>query len=208
MTAKQNRSETTRYWLKRLNVLLRFAHVDPWKLNNGALEKLLDEMYFAVGHDPSSLGGQLARVIFDRGATRKALSEAQRGLDRALRRLLVKPTRGLGALFSFKLAGQKLLIIPTKEAFDFQFSTDHFPSEVYRAFADALKASGAKQADFLHCAQCDNLFIPLRKPRKGMPTYCSQGCAGIVASRNYRKRQAAARLKKKKLPAKEGTRDG
>jgi hypothetical protein len=148
------------------------------------------------------------RPIFDDSATREALSEAQRGLDRMLKRLLVKPATGLSALFKIKLVRQELLIIPTKEAVDFQFTTDHFPSEVYRAFAEAFKASGVKRTDFLHCSQCDDLFIPLRKPRKGTPVYCSHNCASVVASRNYRARQAAARLKKKKLPARGGGRDG
>ena len=32
------------YWIKRLNVLLRFARMDPWELNDDALESLLRRM--------------------------------------------------------------------------------------------------------------------------------------------------------------------
>jgi hypothetical protein len=223
MTATQQRRENRKYWLQRLNVLLRFARVDPWKLNDGALEKLLDEIHFAVvGSSRPPVGEQLLRLLFDRQATRKALSEAQHSLDRALQILLVKPTAGPREV-KFKLAGQELTIVtalPPQEGEDTSvpwrivtgllkedifvswFWSDHFPSQVYTAFAEMLKASGVKLREFLRCSHCDNLFVPLRKPRKGTPAYCSPGCASVIASRNYRKRQAAARLKKKRRKGK------
>src|SRR5262245_4102464 len=106
MTNTRRRRESTKYQLQRLNVLLRFARVDPWKLDNGALGKLLDEMYFAVvGGDPRSEAARdLLRPRFDRHATREALSEAQRGLDRALQ-VLVKSTTTGPRQVELKLAG-------------------------------------------------------------------------------------------------------
>jgi hypothetical protein len=137
--------------------------------------------------------------------------------------LLVKPTAG-PRMVQFKLAGQELTIVtalPPREGEDTSvpwrivtglreedtfvswFWNNHFPSQVYNVFAEMLKASGVKLSDFLHCSLCGTLFVPLRKPRKGTPNYCSTNCASVVASRNYRTRQAAARLKKKKgKPAK------
>src|SRR4029453_7994811 len=118
----RRRPEFAKYRLQRLNVLLRFARVDPWKLNDGALGELLDEMYFAVvGGDPhSATAAELLRPRFNRQATRKALSEAQRVLDHALQVLLVKSTTGPRQV-EFKLAGLELGIVtglPPREGED------------------------------------------------------------------------------------------
>jgi hypothetical protein len=195
---------------RRLNVLLRFARVDPWKLNNGAFEKLRDEMFFAVFGDPTQpvpwSEGLTKRV------TRGALGEAQRGLHRALEQLLGEPTAGrTTTVAELKLAESVLRIctIPTAHmnlvpvGFLPVFDSDHFPTYVYHTFGELLQASRVKASDFLHCSLCSTLFIPLRKPRKGTPTYCSPKCAGVVASRNFRKRRAAARLKKKRIRIRE-----
>jgi hypothetical protein len=202
MTPTQPRREFTKYWRRRLTALLRFARVDLGLLDNGALEKLKGEIYFAVMGEVSPPEDQVFRPIFDDSATREALSEAQRGLSRALQRLLVTSTTA-GPLTQFerarfKLAGQELSIGFVKGAFVVRSHTDHFPSQVYKAFTDILKACGLKPGDFRTCSHCETLFIPLRTPHKGMPTYCSQRCAGIVAARMFRKRQAEARLKKKR----------
>jgi hypothetical protein len=206
MTPKRAVKETARDWLRRLNVLLRFARVDMRKLDDRAFRKLQDEMYFAVDRDPGPPENQVTRTMFDARATREAFSEAQPELARALQRLLVDLTK-LGPLAQFelarfKLAGEELSIGVIKGAFDFRSHTNHFPSQVYKAFRDALKASGVKPTDFLHCSHCDTVFVPLRKPRKGTPVYCSAKCSTVVGSRNYRARQAAAGAKKKKVAEK------
>jgi hypothetical protein len=215
MTEKQTTRQETKYWIGRLNVLLRFDRVDPWTLNNGALEKLVDEMHFAVYG--SALRSEepdvelFRRPHFHSIATREALSEAQRGLDRAIQVLLVKPpgTFKLGGqtvqMATLKLARQTLQIVRLGgDTFASWSQSDHFPSQVYTAFAEVLKASGRKPSDFLHCSRCGTWFVPLRRPRKGTPTYCSPKCARAVASKHYRARLAAktksVRVKKKKKP--------
>src|SRR5262249_25453644 len=157
-----------------------------------------DEMLFAVMGNLSPQERQLVGPIFYDIATRKALSEAQRALDHELQRLLSTPTTA-GPLTKierakFKIAGQELSIGFVRGAFDFRSHIDDFPSQVYRAFFDALKASGVERADFLHCSYCNNLFLPLRKLRKGTPVYCSTKCSTVIGSRNYR-----ASLKKKRI---------
>jgi hypothetical protein len=196
-------------WLRRLNVLLRFAGVNPWKLNNGALEKLKAGMYFAVMGEGSPQEDEVFRPIFDHIATREALDQAHRGLNRALRRLLDTPTTA-GPLTQFerakfKLTGQELSIGFVRGAFAFRSHTDHFPSQVYRAFFDALQASGVKPSDILRCSHCGTVFVPLRQPRKGTAVYCSHNCASVIASRNYRARQAEMRTKARKMKGKRKT---
>jgi len=195
MTTKRRKGEARKYWVRRLNVLLRFAGLEPWKLNDGALKKLQGEMFFAVIGNLSAQERQLYRAVFDSDATREALGEAQRGLNRALKTLLVTPAT-MGPLAQlervrFKIARQELRIGFVKGNFHFQYHTDHFPSQVYVAFRELLEASGVKLNDFLHCSYCNNLFLPLRKPRKGVPAYCSPKCASVIASRNYRARRTA-----------------
>jgi hypothetical protein len=191
--------ESVKSSLRRLNVLLRFACVDPWTLSNGALAKLLDEMYAVVVGDPRRADLQYLRPRFDHIATREALSEAQRKLNNALQVLVIKPTTRLRAV-QFQLAARTVSIgtLPGQEVFGTRFQfPQHFPTLVYTAFSDLL--NGKKVSDILRCSHCGNWFVPLRKPREGTSTYCSQKCAGVIASRNYRARQAAVRLKKRKL---------
>jgi hypothetical protein len=200
MVMARTGKETARYWLRRLNVFLQFARVDPWTLSNGAFERLRDQMFLAVeGHVANPVARKLVRGHFDLIATRQALREAYDGLNDAIEGLLVIPKTGLAQFVPrFKLVGQELTIFTTNDGFAVRLDTKHFPSQVYKAFADALEASGVKPSDFLHCSYCNNLFVPLRKPRKGTPVYCSPKCANVIASRDYRARQAEMRERKKK----------
>ena len=186
-----------KYWIGRLNVLLRFARVDPWKLNDDALRTLVDEIYLALVGDPDRQ--DFSRWEFDAIATREALRETQHGLDRMLQHLLTPGKMSLRSSETFKLRGQELTVCSIGNKFFWIIrKSTHLPSLVYTVFGELLKESGVKVSDFLHCSHCGNLFVPLREPLKGTPSYCSPNCASVIASRNYRARQAAARLKKKK----------
>jgi hypothetical protein len=187
----------SQHWNQRLNVLLRFAHVDPWTLNDDALEKLRADIAFAVIGLP--IGPQRGEPFepFNRMATREALRQAQRGLDRALKLLLVAG-RGLPKTAEFKLAKSTLRIYVTEAHGYFHgFESEHLATLVYVTLAELLKESNVKPSEILHCSLCDTLFVPLRKPRKGLPIYCSHRCGSVIASRAFRKRQAEARLKKR-----------
>ena len=192
--------ETARYWLRRLNVLLGFARVDPWTLSNGALEKLLDQMFFALEGNPGPVARELLRQRFDRIATREALREAHGEIKDALEGLFVKPPQLGFRTATLELTGQKHQIMVPRDGGTFIFSSqsNHFPSQVYDAFYKVLEASGVKPDDFLHCSYCGNLFVPLRKPGKGTPVYCSPKCANVIASRDYRARQVKMRRSGKK----------
>ena len=200
MTPKRAVKKTPRHWLRRLNVLLRFARIDPGNLDNGALAKLLDEVFFAVEGNLDPVARKLLRGRFDLIATRPALREAYNGLNGALRGLFDAPPQLGFHMAMLELARQKVEIkVPrVGGTFDAWFGGDDFPSEVYRAFADVLKASAVQRSDFLHCSYCNGLFVPLRKPRKGTPVYCSTKCSTVIGSRNYRKRRAEMRRSRKK----------
>jgi hypothetical protein len=186
----------SKYWNKRLNVLFRFAHVDLGLLDNDAFGKLLNDILDAVGVLPIGPGHTL-------NVTRETLRKAQRGLDRTLKLLLAGPMPGLERAkylpkVKLKLAATTLAIYPTEErGYSHVFGSSHLPTLIYITLAEALKALDVKQEDILHCSHCDTMYVPLRKPRKGTPNYCSQRCAVVIASRMFRKRQAEAKLKKK-----------
>src|SRR5262249_52966282 len=151
----------------------------------GALKELLDEMYLALVGDPDRQDlGSFSRWEFDAIATREALSETQRKLDHALQYLLAPGELPLRSV-QFKLIGQELTICSIANNYFWTIlKSKHLPSLVYTVFAKLLDASGVKVSDFMHCSHCNNLFVPLREPPKGTPSYCSPRCAGVIASRN------------------------
>src|SRR5262245_16049865 len=108
MTTKRAVKVTPRHWLRRLNVLLRFARVDPGNLDNGALAKLLDEVFFAVEGNPApAVVRELLQGRFHQIATRPALREAYNGLNDALRALFDEPPRLGFHTATLELARQK-----------------------------------------------------------------------------------------------------
>jgi hypothetical protein len=122
--------------------------------------------------------------------TRQGVRDAQRGLKKYLDK-----NEDANLL---PLRASTLVINQDADGFYYTLASPDFPTIVYHMFAHILEASGVRAGDFLHCSYCNSLFIPLRKPRKGTPVYCSHRCAAVVASRNYRARLAAAKLKSKK----------
>src|SRR5215475_7275416 len=145
MMPAQPKTKSARYWLRRLNVLLRFASVDPWKLNDDALKKLLDDIYLALVGDPDRQElGSFPRWEFNAIATREALSETQRRLDHALQHLLAPGELPLRSV-QFKLVGQELTICSIANNYFWTIlKANHLPSLVYTVFAKLLDASGVK----------------------------------------------------------------
>jgi len=181
-----------RDWVRRLNIMLRFSALNPWHLNNGAWENLLDDLYwafFAAKRDRQNKESE-----FNQGATRPAVGEAQQGLQR-LRTSDDPP--------ELSLEKQKLTIYQNEETgFGYYLWSKHFPTNVYMNFAYLLDLSAVIPRDFLKCANCQTPFIPLRKPQKDIPSYCQPKCASVVAMRNLRKRQSAAKKKQRGKPTK------
>jgi hypothetical protein len=181
---RYNRGGT--HWVKRLNRLLRFAHQNLGVLNNGAWEDLLDELYEAIF---GAKRNRDAETNFNRIATRESVREAQKGLDGAIRGDSVDDD------ITFELAKQTLTIHESKDAgFFFSYHGEHFPTAVYTAFAHLLAASWVRRSDFRLCAndKCGYPFVPLRKPRKGQPGYCSPKCANRMAAIKYRRSKGEA----------------
>jgi hypothetical protein len=86
---------------------------------------------------------------------------------------------------------------PETGRFFYQFRSKDFPTQVFAALTFILFMSDITQGDFLHCANCDTGFVPMRKPRKGTPNYCSRKCANVVMAREYRARKKKRSASKK-----------
>ena len=170
------------WWVRRLNILLRFAHDDLALLTNGAWQDLIDQLYFALLGEARD---RHRKTRFDETVNRPSVREAQLGLMRA-----VDPNDIRTDSVDFELAKQTLTIFESEESgFDAQFDSDHFPTNVYMTFMHLLKASKVRRSDFRLCAndKCGYPFVPLRKPREGEKSFCSKKCRNRVAAIEYRK---------------------
>ena len=164
-------------WKRRLNALLRFAKVDPWKLTNGDWQTLLDDLYFALHsakRDPED-------STFNRAATREGVRDAYYGLKKQLEEDDGQQSATL------HLAEQDLEIHYSNEiGFWYGFTSRDFPTMIYMTLAHLLHASDLRKSDIIRCSHCESYFVPLRKPREDTPNYCSRKCANVVAARNFR----------------------
>lgn len=182
-----------RYWIKRLNVLLHFAHEDLGVLTNGDWENLLDRLYVAL---LDAKRDRNPKMMFNRIATRESVREAQKGLDRIIR---LDPT---GGTVDLELARQELTLGVNEDGRFFgTFASEHFGTNVYMAFWHLLEASLLNRSDFKTCAndKCGYPFIPLRKPRDDERAYCSTKCRNRVAAIEYRKAKGDQLKEKERL---------
>jgi hypothetical protein len=177
-------------WIPRLNVLLRFAQIDVLKLTNGEWGDLLDDLYFSLYNlkrDRTKPEGD-----FHEAATPEGVSKAQRELKRQL--------ESQDDMHLIPLAEQTMILfnMPNRGEFVYRFTSKDFTTMVFMEFAHLLFMSALKPADFLRCPCCETWFVPKRKPRKGMASYCSKRCANVIASRNFRAKKKKVKVKKKK----------
>ena len=192
---RSNNSKTS--MLARLNKLLGFAGDDLSLLNNGRWQDKLDEVYFAIY--AAKRNRALFLSNFNRIATRESVREAQIGLKKALgdfqRRKTSTPRSrtfltGGPETIHLDLAKQQLWFRENSDGpIESWHTTEHFPTMVYEALAEASCCRKFKWSDIRKCADdnCDNLFVPLRKPHKGKPAYCSSKCGNRVAALRYRR---------------------
>src|SRR5688572_5134232 len=82
MTKTAAGREKTKIYRRRLNILLEFARLDPWKLDNGAREKLLDDLHWAMYGLPRKR--EVKENDFNRAATPEGVGDAQRRLLRLI----------------------------------------------------------------------------------------------------------------------------
>ncbi len=186
-------------FIQRLNILLKLADRDLALLNNGAWEKLLDELYYAL-YEAKREPGKNDEGVFSKIATREGIREAQKTLQRQLP-LIQNPRPNEVAKFS--LSEQELWILADADGYYGLRWGTNFSTAFFEMLDHMLRATEVKPGDFLTCSRedCDNLFIPARKPQKEAPSYCSTRCATIVATRRYRERLAerAAKEREKNL---------
>jgi len=178
--------------MARLNTLLRFGQTDPWLLTNGKRDELVDDLYFAIygiKRDPHHEHG----ADFAKSTTREGLKRAYEGLKEHL---------VCGDKEHHLEIGPQTLWIrvnPNSQEYYYQFDNNDLRDRVFVTYADALFMAELKEGDIVKCANCRTQFVPLRKPKKGKPSYCSKRCANVIASRNFR---ANKRAKTKKKAAK------
>ena len=176
-------------YIPRLNMLFRFAYIDPWKLTNGDREKLLDNLFFALYDVPRDRQNPLPE--FRQGATPEGLAKAQRALREHLE--CQEPRH------RFELPDLGLILFndPTRGDFFYRFSSSNLTTMVAVELAHLLWMSEITPADILRCSHCQTPLVPRRKPRQGDPTYCSRECANVIAARNYRARNRKVKAKKR-----------
>jgi hypothetical protein len=188
-------------WVKRLNIILRASYTDLRQLENGAWQRLLDDLHFAIlseQRNREDSNNRFNRAVKERPPVWDALTTLKKELDAD------NVTESGEPLMQFQIEAHSLQIRYSVDSlggfFDPKFETEHFPSMLYLALAHILNASMLTKEDFRECsnATCKMPFVPLRKPRPGNAVYCSNRCARIVAARNYRKNKAAKRKAKKK----------
>jgi hypothetical protein len=176
-------------YIPRLNVLLRFAHVDAWKLTNGEREKLLDDLYFAMYNLRRNRADKVSD--FSVAATPDGLRDAQRGLKKHLDQNMPRHE------FPVKQTTLVLGTIPETQRFFYRFSSKDFSTAVYLSLAYLLFMSDLTPDDLRDCSNCGTCFVPKRKAPKETPSYCSRKCANVVMAREYRARKKKKTAKRK-----------
>lgn len=184
-----------RFNIDRINILLRFAKEEIGHLDNGALEKLIDGLYFAIYAKKDRK--PTAHDLFNSVAKRRGLMTAQRGLVGWLAVLKA------GGLAHFSISKHELglqgaddgfhrvLLPPGYPNWKNYYPPEYFGTMIYTALAQLFEVSHVKPSDLFKCQnrQCDRYFAPLRKPTKGKRAFCSTRCSHLVAVWEYRKRK-------------------
>lgn len=174
-----------KWWIKRLNVLLGLACIDPWRLTDDAWNKLRDHLYWALYGDPK--GGRFP------GITEEATREAVKAAQEVIRREITALKFAESPRAEFHLKNQTVWLVNTAGGeFDTVFDSRDLQTMIYSMLIRLLEVSDVTRSDILICNRktCGKFFIPLRKPSKGMKSFCAPKCANIVAAREYRKRKA------------------
>jgi hypothetical protein len=187
MTVKGKPSEQ---WIKRLNILLRFANpkkTDLRIINNGEFYKLVDDLYLAViGLEPTP--NAMLHSEFVELATRPAVTKAQEGLKSAFEVDFDKEGK-----VTFQLAPQELQIFYDDDfGYYLRYWSKDFSTVIHHSLGWVAYQSEIKRVDLRVCPndKCEVSFYPLRKPRKGARSFCSQQCRTRVAAMEYRQENA------------------
>jgi hypothetical protein len=190
MTVSEKQSELVmpweKSWIPRLNALLRFVKVDPWKLTDGDWEKLLDDLYFVLNNMKRSQED----VPFHKAANRDGVRKAYYGLKDHLE---------ANDVTAFHLGEMDLHVDHHDDGrFVYWFTSKDLETMLYVELAHLLELSGLRWGDIIRCSHCNTWFVPRRRPKKGSAVYCSRKCANVVMARNFRARASKRKAKKKK----------
>lgn len=202
MTLKKKSNRWEQQWkrwakeyLTRLNILLRAAYTDLRRLTNGDWDRLIDELYFALSATKTERKQPYSAAV------KIAVLEALEDLKKRLEVDDDTPE----PILRRKLEDVTLVIKRDDERggfFRWDIDSSDIATYLYFGFADLLQISFVTRHDIRACSNetCNTPFVPLRRPRKDSPAYCSDRCARIVAARNYRANKKKKMKSKKKKP--------
>ncbi len=161
---------------------------------------MLDDLYFALTATKrgAERNDKYSAIVKNKIAVWEALEELRKSIE-------ADDDDTTEPIFRRKMNDVTLVIRRRDDqggTFNWDVESDDFATLIFFEFANLLKISGLNIYDVHRFSNetCKRPFIPLRQPREGSPAYCSNGCARIVAARNYRanKKKAKAKAKKKK----------
>lgn len=171
--------------LRRLNVLLRLSGVNVATLNAGEWAALLDDLYFA---EFGTKGRVFKQDDFHFSMTRRGVGAAQRELRTKLPILL--RLKGTDPAPFFDLQQHQLYMAWGPDGFATKFRCDDGPTVIYLTLVHLLERARVRQHEMLTCANphCQAVFVPLRKPHAGQPSFCFKKCENRIAASRYRKK--------------------
>jgi hypothetical protein len=185
---------TQRSKVERINILLRFAKEEIGHLDNGDLQELLDDLYFAIYAKKDRR--PKADDLFHAVAKRTGLVAARKELAEWLSVLRA------GGLAHFPISehemglkgfdnGFQRILLPPGYPHGKDYPPELFGTMIYSTLAHLFETSQINPSDLHICPnhECERYFIPLRKPPKGKRAFCSTRCSHLVAVWEYRERK-------------------
>jgi hypothetical protein len=173
--------------IRRLNILLKLPGVNVFPLNEREWNALLDDLYFAVY---GRTGREFKQDTFHFAMTKQGIDRAQSVLRDRLP-LLMRKMEGTDSAIQLELEKQWVLIATGPNGkYHRAYASADGPTLIYSTLTNCLIDLQLTCRNLLTCANpaCQAVFVPLRKPHAGKPSYCGTRCAQLIAQQNYRKR--------------------
>jgi hypothetical protein len=140
--------------------------------NNAVRKAWMEKLHYAVFGDS---GNSSTRRFFSRAAAKpKSIERTQKELLRAIR-----DPRGDRRGVSFNLAKQELVLKHSDNiGYYYYFVSEDLPTMVCHMFCYLLRAALITRNNFRRCGdpKCENVAIPIRKPRADQTPFCSPKC--------------------------------
>lgn len=174
-------------------------------LDDAGWSALLDDLAFAVFDQDSRM---VRDDVFHHAASLASVRTVQHGLRGFVQGLYPEQQDAQGERDESEIPppGAPSLPLGPQEVFLRVDPDGHFRSSfvatgfddgsalatmVYMAFAYLIERANVRAGDFAMCdnPRCRMVFLPLRRPHAGKPTYCSVKCGNLVAASRYRESQ-------------------